>query len=61
MIETAEPRRSLDDRRRVADRPEYGRLTTASALQELLPELVAFTLHAKQAHWNLTGPAFPTR
>lgn len=30
----------------------------AAALQRLLPELVAVTLHAKQAHWNLTGPAF---
>ena len=38
--------------------PNTARLSAASALQKLLPELVAFTLHAKQAHWNVTGPAF---
>ena len=27
--------------------------------RDLLPELVAFTLHDEQAHWNLTGSAFP--
>lgn len=31
---------------------------TASALQKLLPDLVALSLNAKQAHWNVTGPAF---
>ena len=41
--------------------PSAARLTAASALQKLLSELVAFTLHAEQAHCNLTGPAFPTR
>jgi starvation-inducible DNA-binding protein len=30
----------------------------ASALQKLLPNLVALALDAKQAHWNVTGPAF---
>jgi starvation-inducible DNA-binding protein len=30
----------------------------ASALQKLLPDLVAMSLNAKQAHWNLTGPTF---
>jgi starvation-inducible DNA-binding protein len=29
----------------------------ASALQKLLPDLVALSLNAKQAHWNVTGPA----
>jgi starvation-inducible DNA-binding protein len=38
--------------------PDTARFTTASALQKLLPELVALTLNAKQAHWNVTGPAF---
>jgi starvation-inducible DNA-binding protein len=38
--------------------PDTARLTAASTLQKLLPELVALTLHAKQAHWNLSGPAF---
>lgn len=38
--------------------PGTARLTAASALQKLLPELVALTLNAKQAHWNVTGPAF---
>ena len=38
--------------------PDTARLTAASALQKLLPELVALTLNAKQAHWNVTGPAF---
>lgn len=31
---------------------------TASSLQKLFAELVAFTLDVKQAHWNLAGPAF---
>jgi starvation-inducible DNA-binding protein len=30
----------------------------ASALQKLLPDLVALALDAKQAHWNVTGPTF---
>jgi starvation-inducible DNA-binding protein len=30
----------------------------ASALQKLLPDLVALSLNAKQAHWNVSGPAF---
>jgi starvation-inducible DNA-binding protein len=29
----------------------------ASALQKLLPNLMALALDAKQAHWNVTGPA----
>ena len=38
--------------------PDTARLAAASALQKLLPELVALGLDAKQAHWNMTGPAF---
>lgn len=38
--------------------PNTARLSTASALQALLAELVALSLHAKQAHWNVTGPGF---
>jgi len=30
----------------------------ATSLQKLLPDLVALALNAKQAHWNVTGPAF---
>ncbi|MGH9250839.1 MAG: Dps family protein [Acidimicrobiales bacterium] len=30
----------------------------ASALQKLLPDLLVLSLNAKQAHWNVTGPAF---
>jgi starvation-inducible DNA-binding protein len=30
----------------------------ASALQNLLPMLLALALDAKQAHWNVMGPAF---
>ncbi len=33
-------------------------LAAVSAMQKLLPELVALTLNAKQAHWNTTGPGF---
>jgi starvation-inducible DNA-binding protein len=33
-------------------------ITAASALQNLLPGLVALTLDAKQAHWNVTGAGF---
>jgi starvation-inducible DNA-binding protein len=38
--------------------PDTARFTAASAMQKLLPELVALTLDAKQAHWSATGPAF---
>jgi starvation-inducible DNA-binding protein len=38
--------------------PDTARLDAVSALQKLLPELVALGLDAKQAHWNTTGPAF---
>ena len=38
--------------------PDSTRLTAASALQTLVPELVGLTLDAKQAHWNVVGPAF---
>jgi starvation-inducible DNA-binding protein len=38
--------------------PDTARLTAASVMQKLLPELVSLTLDAKQAHWNVTGPAF---
>ena len=31
---------------------------TAAALQRVLPELVALSLDAKQAHWNVTGARF---
>ena len=33
-------------------------LTAASGLQKLLPQLVALSLNAKQAHWNVTGARF---
>ena len=58
LVSRQQTPRSLDDRHRAADRPDTARLTAASALQKLLPELVAFSLDAKQAHWNVTGPAF---
>lgn len=38
--------------------PDAARITAASALQKLLPELVALTLDVKQAHWSITGPGF---
>jgi starvation-inducible DNA-binding protein len=38
--------------------PNRARLTATSTLQRLLPELVALSLDAKQAHWNVTGPTF---
>lgn len=41
-----------------APAPSSSRVDAAAALQRLLPELVALTLTAKQAHWNLKGPAF---
>jgi starvation-inducible DNA-binding protein len=41
-----------------APAPSSSRVEAAAALQRLLPELVALTLFAKQAHWNVKGPAF---
>ncbi|MCB0966108.1 MAG: hypothetical protein KDB37_04680 [Ilumatobacter sp.] len=38
--------------------PDTARLTAASTIQAILPGLVALTLDAKQAHWNVTGPGF---
>jgi starvation-inducible DNA-binding protein len=38
--------------------PQAPGAVAASALQRLLPELVALTLNAKQVHWNVTGSAF---
>jgi starvation-inducible DNA-binding protein len=38
--------------------PDTAQLTAASALQRLLPALVAVSLCAKQAHWNVTGHSF---
>lgn len=37
---------------------DSAQLTAASTLQEMVPELVSLSLNAKQAHWNVTGPAF---
>ena len=37
--------------------PDLRRLDTASALQKVLPELVALALDARQAAWNMSGPA----
>jgi starvation-inducible DNA-binding protein len=43
----------------VVDRSlQASRLTAACWLQRLVPEVVALTLDAKQAHWNVTGPGF---
>jgi starvation-inducible DNA-binding protein len=39
-------------------RASTAQLNAASTLQTLLPKLVALTLDAKQAHWNVTGQAF---
>jgi starvation-inducible DNA-binding protein len=39
-------------------RPDRALLTATSTLPRLLAELVALSLDAKQAHWNLAGPAF---
>ncbi len=39
-------------------RPNTQRVDAASALHNLVPELVALGMLAKQAHWNLTGPCF---
>lgn len=38
--------------------PDTARLGAASALQKLVPPLVALTMDAKQAHWNLVGFGF---
>ena len=38
--------------------PDTARSAAATALQRLLPELVALTLDVKHAHWNVTGPRF---
>lgn len=38
--------------------PGTARLTAAASVQSMLPRLVALTLDAKQAHWNVTGPGF---
>lgn len=40
------------------DAPDTARLTAAATVQAMLPPLVALTLDAKQAHWNVTGPGF---
>lgn len=42
----------------IAPASSSSRVDAAAALQRLLPELVALTLFAKQAHWNVKGPAF---
>ncbi len=33
---------------------------TGVALQRTLVDLIGLGLQSKQAHWNLTGPTFPT-
>lgn len=38
--------------------PDTATFTAAAALQKVLPDLVALSLHAKQAHWNVTGERF---
>lgn len=38
--------------------PDTARLAGAATIQAMLPRLVALTLDAKQAHWNVTGPGF---
>ena len=42
----------------LATAPDTARFTAAAWLQRLVPELVALSLDAKQAHWNVTGPGF---
>lgn len=42
----------------LATAPDTAQLAAASLLQRLVPELVALTLDAKQAHWNVTGELF---
>jgi starvation-inducible DNA-binding protein len=38
--------------------PDTIRASAVSGLQQLVPGLAALGLDAKQAHWNVTGPAF---
>jgi starvation-inducible DNA-binding protein len=38
--------------------PDTATFTAAAALQKVLRDLVALSLEAKQAHWNVTGPTF---
>jgi starvation-inducible DNA-binding protein len=38
--------------------PDIATFTAAASLQKVLPPLVALSLDAKQAHWNVTGPRF---
>lgn len=38
--------------------PDTATFTAAAALQKVLPDLVALSLTAKQAHWNVTGSQF---
>jgi starvation-inducible DNA-binding protein len=38
--------------------PVPATFTAAAALQKVLPDLVALSLDAKQAHWNVTGQSF---
>jgi starvation-inducible DNA-binding protein len=58
VIETEDPRKETSMAATLQTVPDSARLTAASALQKLLPELVAMSLDAKQAHWNMTGPGF---
>jgi starvation-inducible DNA-binding protein len=39
-------------------KPQSWKGETAEALNPLLADLVVLSLHAKQAHWNVTGPQF---
>ncbi len=38
--------------------PDAAELTAAGTLQRLLPHLIALSLDAKHAHWNVTGSGF---
>ena len=38
--------------------PDAARLAGAATVQAMVPRLVALTLDAKQAQWNVTGPGF---
>ena len=38
--------------------PDTATFAAAAALQKVLPDLVALSLDAKQAHWNVTGETF---
>src|SRR5262245_50975860 len=40
------------------DLPEKVRIQVAALLQERLAEAIDLVTHAKQAHWNVKGPAF---